>query len=167
MRKIVTLIAVLIFVSSGCTMKYSFTGASIDPNMKTVSVLSFPNNATMVAPSLSSTLYDVLTQKIQRETRLQLIREDGQANFEGEIIDYRSDPIAVSGNEIATKNRLTIAVKIKYTDSINEKNSFDRTFSEYGDYDSNQLLTSIEGTLIPEIVDKLVQNIFNEAFSNW
>lgn len=167
MRKIVTLIAVLVFVSSGCTMKYSFTGASIDPNMKTVSVLSFPNNATMVAPSLSSTLYDVLTQKIQRETRLQLIREDGQANFEGEIIDYRSDPIAVSGNETATKNRLTIAVKIKYTDSINEKNSFDRTFSEYGDYDSNQLLTSIEGTLIPEIVGKLVQNIFNEAFSNW
>lgn len=167
MRKIVTLIAVLIFVSSGCTMKYSFTGASIDPSMKTVSVLPFPNNATMVAPSLSSTLYDVLTQKIQRETRLQLIREDGQANFEGEIIDYRSDPIAVSGNETATKNRLTIAVKIKYTDSINEKNSFDRTFSEYGDYDSNQLLTSIEGTLIPEIVDKLVQNIFNEAFSNW
>lgn len=127
--------------------------------------------ATMVAPSLSPSFNDALTQKIQRETRLQIIRDGStppaDVTFEGQIIDYRSDPVSISGDEYAVKNRLTIAIKVKFTNTKQPEYSYERSFSEYADYDSSQMLTSIEGTLIPEIVTKLVQNIFNEAFSNW
>lgn len=168
MKKIIATLSILLLVGSGCSIKYSFSGASIDPNMKTVSIMPFPNNATNAAPTLAPTLYDVLTQKIQRETRLQITREGGQGNFEGQITDYRSEPISLSGNdEYATKNRLTITLKVRYTNTLDPKFNFDKSFSEYADYDSNQMLTSVEGGLIDEIVKKLVQNIFNEAFANW
>lgn len=166
MKRILLLITITI-LCNGCSVKYSFSGASISPEVKTATVIYFQNMATMVAPSLTPTFNDALTQKIQRETRLQLLREGGDVVFEGQIIDYRSDPVAISGNEYAVMNRLTIAVKVKYINNKEPQFNFDRTFSEYGDYNSSQMLNSVEGTLIPEIVDKLVQNIFNEAFSNW
>lgn len=162
------LLTIIIVSCCGCTMKYSFSGASISPEMKTVTIEYFQNNATMVAVTLASTLNDQFQQKIQRETRLQLLPENGDGVFEGEIFDYRTDPVAISGDEYATKNRLTIAVRVKYTDKINPKNSFDsKVFSGYRDYDAQQLLNSVEGQLIPEIVRDIVQDIFNAAYSNW
>lgn len=121
----------------------------------------------MVAPILSPTLTDQLTQKIQNQTRLQIVREEGDVSFEGEIINYISAPIAISGNETATKNRLTISVKVRFTNKVDPKLSYDKTFSSYADYDTRQMLITIENQLIPEIVEKLVENIFNDAFSNW
>lgn len=158
----------IITLCCGCTVKYSFSGASISPEMKTVTIEYFPNNAAMVAATLTSTFNDQFQQKIQRETRLQLVPENGDGIFEGEIYDYRTDPVAISGDEFASKNRLTIAVKVKYTDKINPKNSFEsKIFSGYEDYDAQQMLSSVESTLIPQIVQKIVQDIFNAAYSNW
>lgn len=165
------MILAIVLINGGCSIKYSFSGASISPDVKTATIVYFQNMATMVAPSLSPTFNDMLTQKIQRETRLQIIRDGStppaDVTFEGQIFDYRSDPIAISGDEHAVKNRLTIAIKVKFTNNKEPNLSFERNFSEYADYNSSELLTSIEGTLIPEIVTKLVQNIFNEAFSQW
>lgn len=168
-KKIIVLIAAAISIN-GCTVRYSFSGASIDAAVKTVSVAYFPNMAAMVAPMLSSTLNDELISKIQRETRLQFVREGVEADvsFEGEIIDYRSEPIAISGNEHAVQNRLTIAVRVNFVNKIQPQYSIPgKVFTAYADYDSNQMLNSAEGKLIPEIVTKLVEDIFNAAFSNW
>ncbi|CDN32832.1 hypothetical protein BN938_2765 [Mucinivorans hirudinis] len=161
------LLAFCLVMATACTIKFTFSGASIDPNMKTISVYYFQNQAITVSALLAPTFNDALNQKIQRETRLQIIPEGGDAIFEGDITDYKSEPVAISGDEYATKNRLTITVKVKYTDNLNPKNSYERTFTNYADYDSQQMLANAEGTLIPEIVEKLVQDIFNAAFSNW
>lgn len=161
-------LAVLLVVSVvSCTVNYSFTGASIDPEVKTYSVAEFPNQASMVSTILSSTFTSSLMDKMARSTSLTQVNTDGDMSFSGEIVDYTSSPIAVTGDEYATQNRLTVTVRVKFTNRVQPANNFDKRFSAYEDYDNNQMLTTVESTLIPLIVDKLVTDIFNAAASNW
>ena len=144
-------------VMTGCgvSIKYSLSGASIPPDAKTFSVAYFPNNATMVSPILSSTLTEAQ------------VDEGGDFAFEGEIVNYTSTTASVSSDDYALLNRLTITVKVRFTNALDEKMSFNRTFQAYEDYDSTKLLTEVEGELIPQIVDKIVTDIFQAAASNW
>ena len=168
MKKILfslTLCAVALLAS--CTVKYSLSGASIPPDAKTFSVAYFPNNAPMVAPVLSATLTDELTQRFASRTSLVQVDEGGDFAFEGEIVGYSSTTSSVSSGDYALQNRLTISVKVKFTNAIDDKMSFNRNFSAYADYDSTKLLTEVEGELIPQIVEQLVTDIFQAAASNW
>ena len=140
-------IAVALFVScvaalmSGCTVKYSFSGASIPLDAKTVSVPYFPNNAPMVSPTLSTTFVEALKDKFSRQTKLQMVDENGDFAFEGEIVGYSSTTASVSSNDYAVLNRLMITVKVKFTNLVEPKNSFNQNFQAFADYDSQQLLT--------------------------
>ena len=160
-----TLAAVALFV--GCTVKYSLSGASIPPDAKTFSVAYFPNNAPMVAPILSATLTDELTQRFATRTSLVQVEEGGDFAFEGDIIGYSSTTSSVSSGEYALQNRLTITVKVKFTNAIDDKMSFNKNFSAYADYDSTKLLNEFESELIPQIVEQIVTDIFQAAASNW
>lgn len=166
-------IATILLIASctlffGCRVSYSLSGASIAPEVKTVSIPYFPNSAPLVAPILSSTFTDALQAKFANQTRLIQVREDGDMSFEGEIVGYTSTSTAVTaGEQTATKNRLTISIRVKFTNRIQPEYNFDRTFSQYADYDNNLALQSVETSLIPEIVDMLVEDIFNAAVSNW
>lgn len=154
-------------VAVACTVKYSLSGASISPLAKTVSIAYFNNNASMVSPSLSATFTDALKERFQRQTRLTQINEGGDLSFEGEITNYSSVPSQISGAEYTVKNRLTITVMVRFTNSIEPQYNFSRAFSAFADYDTNILLQDAEPTLIPEIVEKLINDIFNAAVSNW
>ena len=150
-----------------CSVRYSLSGASISPEVKTVSIARFPNNALMVAPILSSTLTNALQDKFSRQTKLNIIPEGGDLAFEGEITNYTTNTAAVSGDEYASLNRLTITVRVRFTNSVDPSQNYDKTFSAFSDYASGKLLQEVEPTLIPEIVDQLVEDIFNAAVSNW
>ena len=168
MKRILLLfIAVLTLVTTACTVKYSLSGASIPPDAKTFSVAYFPNNAPMVAPILSATLTDELTQRFASRTSLVQIEDGGDFAFEGEIVGYSSTTSSVSSGDYALQNRLTISVKVKFTNAIDDKMSFNRNFSAYADYDSTKLVTEGESELIPQIVEQLVTDIFQAAASNW
>lgn len=162
-------IAALLCILSctGCKVTYSLSGASIPADAKTFSVAYFPNNAPMVAPILSSTLTDELTQRFSSRTRLVQVPEGGDFAFEGEIVGYTSATSSVSSGDYALQNRLTITVKVKFTNALDDKMSFNRSFSAYADYDSTKLLTEVEGELITQIVEQLVTDIFQAAASNW
>lgn len=152
----------------GCRARFSFNGASIDPNAKTFSVAYIQNNASMVAPVLSPTLTDALKERLTRQTRLvESTDGPGDLAFEGEITGYTSTPAAITGNEQAVTNRLTIRVKIKFTNALQPQYNFEKTFQQFGEYPTSQDLMSAEPALIPEIVDMLVEDIFNAATSNW
>ncbi len=155
------------FAGCGVSIKYSLSGASIPPDARTFSVAYFPNNATMVSPILSPTMTDALVDIFTRRTRLLQVDEGGDFAFEGEIVNYTSATASVSSDDYALLNRLTITVKVRFTNALDEKASWNRTFTAYEDYDSSLLLTEVEGTLIPEIVDKLVTDIFMASASNW
>ena len=148
-------------------VKYSLSGGIEAPDAKTFSVAYFPNNATMVSPILSSTLTEALVDMFTRRTRLMQVDEGGDFAFEGEIVNYTSTTASVSSDDYALLNRLTITVKVRFTNALDEKMSFNRTFQAYEDYDSTKLLTEVEGELIPQIVDKIVTDIFQAAASNW
>lgn len=168
MRKIIaSTIAAISLIAAGCTVKYSLSGASIPPDAKTFSVAYFPNNAPMVAPSLSATLTDELTQCFVTRTTLTQVPEGGDFAFEGEITGYTSTTSSVSSGDYALQNRLTITIKVKFTNAIDDKMSFNRNFSRYADYDSTKLLTEVEGELISQIVEELVTDIFQASASNW
>ena len=158
----------LLLAGCGYKVNYSLSGASIPPDAKTFSVAYFPNNAPMVAPILSSTLTDALRDKFTRQTRLTQVDEGGDFAFEGEITGYTSTTASVSGSsETALLNRLRITVNVRFTKAVDESMSWKKTFSAFEDFDSSKLLNEIEGELIPQIVVKLVTDIFQASAANW
>ena len=102
----ITALCAALLTGCGVAIKYSLSGASIPPDAKTFSVAYFPNNATMVAPILSSTLTDALVDMFTRRTRLMQVEEGGDFAFEGEITNYMSATSSVSTDDYAVLNRL-------------------------------------------------------------
>lgn len=150
----------------GCGV-YSFTGASIPPGANTVSITYFTNNAPLVEPTLSQSLTDALRDRFAQQTSLSLVTENGDLQLEGIITDYSTRPVAIQGNETAALNRLTIQVKVRYTNTIEPDKDFETTFTRYEDYPSNQDINQVKDGLIPTINDALVDDIFNKAVVNW
>ncbi|MFI3318370.1 MAG: LptE family protein [Rikenellaceae bacterium] len=161
---------ITLLTSCGFTVGYSLSGASIPPEAKTFSVAFFPNNAAMVAPILSSEFTNALKDIFSRRTALSQVSEGGDFAFEGEIVGYSSVTSSVTSgttNDYGSLNRLTITVNVRFTNLLDEKASFRRSFSGFTDYDASLLLTEVEGELITEIVEQLVTDIFQAAASNW
>lgn len=156
----------LVMVFHSCSVKYSFTGAST-VGLSTMSIQYFQNRAPLVQPSLSQNLTEALIDKCKAQTNLRLVDELGDVSFEGEISDYKTATLTISGDARAAVNRFTIAVKVKFINTVNPDNSFEQSFSRYEDYDSNRNLSDVEGELSQKIIEMLVEDIFNRAFVNW
>jgi hypothetical protein len=152
---------------SGCKVSYSATGASISPAVKTVSVQYFQNRASLVQPGLSQAITNSLIDKCKAQTNLKYIYGIGDVNFEGEITDYRTNPLTVAADAQAATNRFTITVKVKFTNAVDPDLNFEQTFSRYEDYNSNLDLSQVEKDLADKIVEMIVEDIFNQAFVNW
>ena len=152
---------------SGCRMSISLTGGTVDPRAKTVAIATFPNNASLVNPTLSQTFTTALKDKVQGQTPLTIVDENGDYEIEGEITDYSVNPVAIQGNDTPAQNRLTITVKVRFYNKYNEELNFEQNFSRYADYYSSQNLSSVETALVTEITDALTEDIFNKAFVNW
>ncbi|HPN49013.1 MAG: LptE family protein [Bacteroidales bacterium] len=161
------LLFLIALVSSSCRMSYSFTGASIPIEAKTISIDYFPNQASLVVPSLSQTLTEALRNRFITQTPLQLIRRNGDLNIEGSIISYITQPVAIQGTEQAALNRLTISVRVKFTNKFDEKQNFEQTFTRFEDYPFTANLNAVQDNLIQLIVEALVDDIFNKAVVNW
>ena len=160
----IILLAVLL---TACRMSVSLTGGTVDARAKTVAINTFPNHASLVNPSLSQTFTTALKEKIQGQTPLTIVNTNGDYEIEGEITDYTVNPVAIQGNDSPAMNRLTITVRVRFTNSFDENQNFDQSFSRYADYNSSLNLSSVEGTLVAEITDALTEDIFNKAFVNW
>jgi hypothetical protein len=162
-------IAVIIIALSGC---YSFKGSSIPPDMKTVNIKYFENNAPLVDPNLSQVFTEDLKSRIRTQSSLNIIQADANGTFEGRITDYDIKPISIQDNAkpIAGANRLTITVEVKYTNRIkgHEKESFTQPFTAFKDFSlAGKTLASQQQSLNKDIVAQLTENIFNRAFAQW
>ena len=146
---------------------YTFSGASIPAEAKTVSVQYFPNNAQLVNPLLSTTLTNALNDIFVNQTTLQSVAQNGDLALEGEITGYTTTPIAITGNQTAAMNRLTVTVNVRFTNKYDETKNFEQRFSQYQDYPSGQDLGSVQDVLVETIVEDLCQDIFNKAVVNW
>ena len=165
--KVVGSFIILLISLAGCTVKYSLSGASIPPEVKTVSISYLQNNAQLVQPSLSQLLTEALKDRFLSETNLTLVEQDGDFSFEGSITNYVVTPVAIQGNETAALNRLTVTVSINFTNTADTKQSYQSQFSRYEDYESTKDLSAVENDLITSINEQLVIDIFNKAVINW
>ena len=165
---VITIMTMLSLTGCGYKGTYNLSGGSIPPEAKTFSVTYFPNNAPMVAPTLSNVLTEALRDKFSRQTRLEQVEEGGDFAFEGEITNYSSTTSSISSGDYALQNRLTITVKVNFQNAVDQTTSFNaKTFSSYADYDAAQLLVDVQDQLIEEIVDNLVNDIYMAAAGNW
>ena len=165
MRYIINIILASIFLVS-CGI-YSFTGASIPSEAKTVSVQYITTKATNAPASLNQTITEGLKDAFLAQTNLDLTENEGDLAFSGKITKYQVKPMAIKANEIAGQNRLTIGIKIKYNNSFDDKQSFESSFNRYRDFDSSENLADVEDILIEEITKELIEDVFNKAFVNW
>jgi hypothetical protein len=151
----------------GCKINYSFTGANLSPEIKTFTVYYFPNRARLINPTLSQTFTEQLKEKLTRQTSLDELSENGDIEFEGQITGYEVRPMSIQKDDMAAQNRLTITVKLKYTNNKVPDESFEKSFSAFDDFDSAASLSDIESALVPDIVKKMNEDIFNATIANW
>lgn len=160
------IIVALVFLSA-CKINYSFTGANLSPAVRTYSVYYFPNRARLINPTLSQTFTEDLREKLRRQTSLNELAEGGDLEFEGQITGYEVRPMSIQKDDLAAQNRLTISIKLKYTNNKSPEENFDRNFSAYEDFDSNLSINDVEDELTGLIIQKLTEDIFNATIANW
>ena len=146
---------------------YSFTGTSIQPDVKTVTIPYVEYKALRVNPSLSNALTEALKDKFRKLTKLEQVDEEGDLEIRGEIIGYDVKAMGITANEVAAQNRLTINVKIYFTNRKYPEEDFEKSFSSYADFDSALTLDAVEAEKCDEISEKLVEDIFNATVANW
>lgn len=153
---------------AGCIPSYKLNGSAIDYTVyKTVHVSEFPIRAALVYPPLQQTFENELLDYISRNTRLRTTDGASDLQIEGEITGYSLSPQAVTEDAYASKTRLTITVRVKYTDNKNDKNDIDQTFTAYRDFDATLMLTDVQDDLCQQISKELVELIFNATLGNW
>ena len=164
---VVAALAVTAFLVQSCGI-YSFTGTSIQPDVKTITINYFEYKALKVNPSLSNQITEALKDKFLRLTKLEQVDMDGDLEIIGEVTGYDVKATAITANEQAAQNRLTVNVKITFVDRKYPENSFEnKSFSAYADFDAMQQLDAVESSLCEEIVEKLCEDIFNGTVAHW
>ncbi len=165
-NKIVFLISGLItIILSGC---YSFTGSSLDPSIKTIEIKSFPNYSAYQSPNLSVDFTTALQNRFNQRTKLVATNVDPDITVEGEITNFTTNPVSIqSGSDQATQNRLTITVAVRYDNKKQPEKSFQRTFSDYEDYSSSELLINVQDELAQKINQRIIDQIFIAIVADW
>ena len=158
----------MLLVPQGCRISYKLNGAAIDYTVyRTIHVGEFPIRAALVYAPLQQMFENELLDYITRNTRLTTVDGASDLEIEGEITGYNLTPQAVTEDAYASRTRLTITVKVKYTDTKKEGNDINQTFSAYRDFDASQMLTDVQEQLCQEITKELVDLIFNATLGNW
>ena len=164
--KKIALVFVFLVILFSCKMNYSFSGASLSPDVKTVSVDYFSNRTSLVNPNLSQSFTEALKDKFTSEAGLELVKSGGDLDFTGTISVYRLSPVAIQQNEAAMM-RLTIGVQVKFVNNTDPTQNYSQLFSEFEDYEADQDFTSVEEDLNRIIIEKLMEKIFMKSAANW
>ena len=162
------LILLLLPLLTACSfVKYSFSGTSIQADVKTITIPFVEYKALRVNPSLSNSLTEALKEKFRKLTRLEQVEMNGDLELVCEITGYDVKATAVTANEVAAQNRLTVTVKGEFSNRKYPEDDVSQSFSGYSDYDSTQSLEAVEAALCDEIVEKLCEDIFNATVAQW
>ena len=165
-RKLALLLALMLSLSS-CGI-YSFSGTSIQPDVNTVTINLFVYKALKVNPTLSNDLTEGLKNRFRTMTRLEQVEMDGDLEISGEVTGYNVSASSITADEVAASNKLTISVKVSFINRKHPEDDFtDKSFSNYSEYDSTLSIDAVEANLTAEIVEKLVEDIFNASVAQW
>ncbi|MCQ2169570.1 MAG: LPS assembly lipoprotein LptE [Bacteroidales bacterium] len=165
--KRIAAILITVLALSGCGI-YSFSGTSIQPDVNSITIGFFEYRAARVNPSLANDMTEELKNKFRRLTRLEQLDEDGDLEITGAITGYDVAASAITANEMAAQNRLTVSVSVTFTNRKYPEDNFEKkSFSAYADYDSSNSLDAVESSLCAEIIEKIIEDIFNATVAQW
>ena len=170
MIRSMTLIPLLLVISQACGV-YSFTGTTI--TAESISISTFYNDTSQGPANLGVTFTDQLRDYFQQNTSLAQVDSDGELQMEGTVASYRLTPVAPSAAEsdqsrdVANLTRLTITIKVEYVNLENEDFNFNKSFSQFADFSSEVGLAAVESSLIDEIFEQIILDIFNASVANW
>ncbi|MBK5212053.1 MAG: LptE family protein [Flavobacteriaceae bacterium] len=165
--------SIVLFICSAILLQgcgpYSFTGADINyTNTKTVQVNYFQNNAPQVEPGISKDFTQKLQDLLLNQTSLDLVTNNGDLVYEGEITQFYTAPITATSNSTAAQNRLTIIVNVRFYNTKEPLKDFEQSFSFYYDYTGTSLLVGSKLEAAVDIIfERLTQDIFNKSLANW
>lgn len=165
--KHIILVTFVALVTYACKVNYSFTGASIPEDVKTVSVKTFQNFAPLTNPNYPQLFTEELRDIFLSQTSLSLVGTNGDLQFEGGVTNYKITSVAIQGNETAALNRLTITINVKFTNTKDNIQSYESKFTRFADFSSSSSLSAVEDELMKEINTQITQDVFNQAVSNW
>ena len=158
----------LVFLTTSCTISYKFNGASIDyTKIKSVSIADFPNNAEYVIPTLSQTFAEALRDKYTRQTRLKVLKQNGDIQLEGEIVGYQIASTAISADSYAAKTRVTLTINVRFNNTKNPDESFETKYSSFQEFDNTNNINDVQSELITTMVGEIVDKIFNDTAAKW
>ncbi|HOA46110.1 MAG TPA: LptE family protein [Paludibacteraceae bacterium] len=171
MKKNITPITLFIFsylLAISCSVSYKFNGASIDySKVKTVAIADFQNYATLVYPPLAEYFSEQVRDIFSKQTRLTQVRRDGDLSLEGEIVEYSLQPLSIGADALAAETRLTITVRVRFANNVNPSEDFEHSFSATRNFPSTSTLNDVQDQLMQEIIEELVDNIYNATVANW
>ncbi len=153
---------------TACSISYKFNGASIDyTKVKTIMISDFTNQASYVNPTLAPEFTEELKDIYIRQTRLEQVTSNGDLALEGEVTGYDFTPMAVKEDALASQTRLTITIRVRYMNNTNPDEDFEQSFSAYREFDSNLMLQQVESSLCAEIIEEIVDQVYNATVANW
>jgi len=159
---------ILFLFFQSCTISYKFNGASIDyTKTKSISISDFPNVAELIYPPLAQEFSESLRDEYSKQTRLQLLKKGGDMNIEGEIVGYQLTPMAISADSYSSETKLTMTIKVRFTNNKNPEDDFEKTYIAYQTFDSNQMLTDVQDELMTVMVKEIADNIYNDTVAKW
>jgi hypothetical protein len=123
--------------------------------------------AALVHPPLSNNLSDGIRYLFQRQTRLEQVRRGGNLEIEGEITGYTLTPMAVSADSYASETKLTITVKVRFTNNVAPEESFEKTYTAYQTFDSSQMLVDVQDELCNTMITEIADQIYNDTVAKW
>ena len=165
MKRLLSILSVAC-LAAACGI-YSFTGTSIQADVNTITIPYVEYKALRVNPSLSNDLTEALQDKFRKLTRLEQVDVDGDLELVCEVTGYDVKATAVTADEQAAQNRLTVTVKVEFTNHKYPEDDVSKSFSAYEDFDATLSLDAVESTLCETIVEKLVEDIFNATVAQW
>ena len=164
----IVFVAMVIAAMPSCLISYRFNGASIDySKTQSISIADFPNNAALVNPNLSNALSEGIRDIFSRQTRLSILPRNGDMELEGEITDYSLTPMAISADSYAAETKLTITIRVRFTNNKAPEESFEKTYSAFQTFNSSRLLTEVQDELCTAMVTELAESIYNDTVARW
>jgi major membrane immunogen (membrane-anchored lipoprotein) len=166
--KTIMVVLASVLLMQGCTVSYKLNGASIDYNtIKTITVEAFTNRAAYqwapMAPMFNTTLSD----KYNHQTKLRQVKRDGDLVLSGEIVSYDQTNKSISADGYSSMVQLKMTVKVKFTNNKHHDDDFDKSFSANREYDSSQQLSAVQEELVQQMIDDIVDQVFNATVANW
>lgn len=153
---------------TACSVTYKFNGSSINyDKVKSISIDKFPIRSAYVWSPMESMFYNAITDEYAQKTKLEVLKRNGDMQLSGEIVEYTQTNKAISADGFSAQTQLKISINVRFTNNSNHDEDFERRFSATAEYDSSQQLNAVQEELVQQMIDDIVDQIFNATVANW